>query len=109
MICPTCKACRRIGNTSSRSSSRPRNQHLLADLSQELKKIPPTGSIVVFYGAGHMDDMEKRVTGDLHYRPADEIWLSAFSVDLRQSGISPDEAQWMRTLIQGEMDQMQKH
>ena len=55
-----------------------------------------------------MDDLEKRITGDLHYRPADEIWLSAFSVDLRKSGISPAEAQWMRALIQEEMDQMQR-
>lgn len=86
-----------------------RNRHLLSDLGAELKKTPPSGSIAVFYGAGHMDDMEKRVTGELHYHPADDIWLPAFSVDLRKSGISPDEAQWMRTLIQGEMDQMLPH
>ena len=86
-----------------------RNRHLLADLKEELEKIPASGSIAVFYGAGHMDDMEKRLTGDLHYRPADQIWLPAFSVDLRKSGISPAEAQWMRALIQGEMDQMQPH
>jgi hypothetical protein len=86
-----------------------RNQNLLADLNAEIKKIPAAGSIAVFYGAGHMGDMEKRVTDDLHYRPADEIWLSAFSVDLRKSGISPAQAQWMRTLIEGQMDQMQRH
>ncbi len=86
-----------------------RNQNLIADLNAELKKIPPSGSIAVFYGAGHMDDLEKRVTGDLHYRPADEMWLPAFSVDMRKSGISPAEAQWMRNLIQGQMDQMQGH
>jgi hypothetical protein len=86
-----------------------RNRHLLADLNAKLKTIPSSGSIAVFYGAGHMEDLEKRITGDLHYRSADEIWLSAFSVDLRKSGISPVEAQWMRNLIQGEMDQMQQH
>jgi hypothetical protein len=85
-----------------------RNQNLLADLKDELKKIPPSGSIAVFYGAGHMDDLEKRITGDLHYHAADEVWLPAFSVDMLKSGISPDEAQWMRTLIQGQMDQMQQ-
>jgi hypothetical protein len=83
-----------------------RNQHLLDDLKEELNKIPPAGSIAVFYGAGHMDDLEKRLAGDLHYRPADDTWLTAFSVDMRKSGISPEEAQWMRTLIQEEMDQM---
>jgi hypothetical protein len=87
---------------------RARNQHLLGDLNAELKKISPSGSIAVFYGAGHMDDLEKRVTGELHYRPADEVWLCAFSVDMRKSGISPVVAQWMRTLIEGEMDRMQR-
>jgi hypothetical protein len=86
-----------------------RNQHLLGDVSAELKKIPASGSIAVFYGAGHMDDLEKRITGDLHYRPAADIWLTAFSVDMRKSGISPFVAQWMRSLIEGEMDQMQQH
>jgi hypothetical protein len=86
-----------------------RNKNLLADLNAELKKIPVSGSIAVFYGAGHMDDMEKRITGDLHYHSADEIWLPAFSVDLRKSGISPAEAQWMSKLIDGQMDLMQRH
>jgi hypothetical protein len=80
----------------------------MADLKAELKKIPRSGSIAVFYGAGHMDDLEKRVTGDLHYRPADETWLTAFSVELRKSGISPAEAQIMRNLIKSQLDQMQR-
>jgi hypothetical protein len=61
-----------------------RNQHLVRDLGGELKKIPATGSIA-----------------------ADEVWFPAFSVDTRQSGITPDEAQWVRTLIEGQMDQLQ--
>jgi hypothetical protein len=83
-----------------------RNQNLMADLKAELKKIPRAGSIAVFYGAGHMDDLEKRVTGDLHYRPADETWLTAISVDMRQSGLSPVEVQFLRSLIQGQVEQM---
>jgi hypothetical protein len=85
-----------------------RNQNLMADLKVELKKIPSSGSIAVFYGAGHMDDLEKRVTGDLHYRPADETWLTAFSVNLRKGGISPAEAQIIRNLIKTQLDQMQR-
>jgi hypothetical protein len=83
-----------------------RNQNLMADLKDELKKTPRSGSIAVFYGAGHMDDLEKRITRDLHYRPSDETWLAAFSVNLRQSGISPTEAQIMRNLIRSQLDQM---
>jgi hypothetical protein len=85
-----------------------RNQNLMADLKAELKKAPASGSIAVFYGAGHMDDLEKRVTGDLHYLPADEIWLTAFSVNLRKSGISPAEALIIRNLVKSQLDQMQK-
>jgi hypothetical protein len=83
-----------------------RNQNLMTDLKAELKKIPRSGSIAVFYGAGHMDDLEKRITGDLHYRPSGETWLAAFSVNLRKSGISPMEAQIMRNLIKSQLDQM---
>jgi hypothetical protein len=85
-----------------------RNKNLLADLKSELKKIPRTGSIAVFYGAGHMDDLEKRLRGDLHYRPAEETWLTAISVDMRKSGISPTEAQFLRSLIQGQVEQMRQ-
>jgi hypothetical protein len=85
-----------------------RNKNLMGDLKAELKKTPRSGSIAVFYGAGHMDDLEKRVTGDLHYRPADETWLTAISVDMRQSGLSPTEAQFLRNFIQGQVDQMRQ-
>jgi hypothetical protein len=85
-----------------------RNKNLMTDLKSELKKIPPSGSVAVFYGAGHMDDLQKRVTGELHYRPADEIWLTAISVDMRKSGISPSEAQFLRSLIEGQVDQMRQ-
>jgi hypothetical protein len=54
-----------------------------------------------------MDDLEKRLTAELHYRPAEETWLTAFSVDLRQSGISPAEAQMMRDLIKEQLDHLQ--
>jgi hypothetical protein len=85
-----------------------RNKNLMADLKSELKKVPRDGSIAVFYGAGHMDDLQKRVTGELHYRPSDETWLTAISVDMRKSGISPTEAQFLRSLIQGQVDQMRQ-
>ncbi len=83
-----------------------RDQNLMDDLKDELKKIPRSGSIAVFYGAGHMDDLEKRITSDLHYRPIEERWMAAFSVNMRQSGISPAEAQMMRKLIGSQLDDM---
>jgi hypothetical protein len=83
-----------------------RNKNLLADLEVEMKRVPRSGSIAVFYGAAHMDDLEKHVTGELHYRPVEERWLTAISVDMRRSGISPVEAQFLRGLIQGQVKEM---
>ncbi len=84
-----------------------RNENVIADLKTELKTVPRSGSVAIFYGTGHMEDMEKRVTGELHYRPADEIWLTAFSVDLHRAGLSPAEVQVMRNLVKWQLDQMQ--
>jgi hypothetical protein len=85
-----------------------RNKNLMADLEMELKKVPRSGSISVFYGAGHMDDLEKHVTGDLHYRPIEDNWLTAISVDMRKSGLSLTEAQFLRSFIQGQVEQMRE-
>lgn len=85
-----------------------RNQNVVADLKDELKTVPRSGSIAIFYGAGHMDDLEKRLTGSLHYRASGDTWLPAFSVNLRKSGISPSEAKFMRNLIDSQLGDMQK-
>ena len=65
-----------------------RNQNVVADLQTECGRVPRSGSIAVFYGTGHMEDLERRVTRGLHYRPDSEIWLTAFSVDLHQACLS---------------------
>ncbi len=87
---------------------RARNENLISDLKVERQKVPRSASIAVFYGAGHMDDLEKRLTGELQYRPAGEMWLPAFSVNLKKSGISPLEAAFMRSMIDAEVGQMQQ-
>jgi hypothetical protein len=84
-----------------------RNENVIDDLRDELKKIPASGSIAVFYGVGHMDDLEKRVVSELHYHSADETWLTAFSVDLQKGGVSPGEAQIIRSVVKTELDQIQ--
>ncbi len=84
-----------------------RNKNLVADLKDELKKVPNSGSVAVFYGVGHMDDLEKRITSELHYRPAYETWLTAFSVNFQKGGVSAGEAQMIRALVKSELDQMQ--
>lgn len=84
-----------------------RNQNVVDDLKAELKTLPRSGSIAIFYGTGHMDNMEKVITRQLHYRPDGDIWLTVFSVDLRQTGLNPAQIQMLRAMVKAQLDQMQ--
>jgi hypothetical protein len=84
-----------------------RNQNVVEDLKIELTTIPRRGSIAVFYGTGHMENMQKRITSELNYQPAGEIWLTAFSVDVKKSGLSASEVQVVRNLVEWQMNQLQ--
>jgi hypothetical protein len=81
-----------------------RNKVVLEDLKARLRAASPPNSIAVFYGAGHMADLEKRLRGSLGYRPRGEMWLTAMSVNTRQAGLSSEELAAMRSLIQWQMD-----
>ncbi len=83
-----------------------RNKNVLEDLKTESAIVPANGSIAIFYGTGHMANLEKGLVGELHYRPDGELWFTAFSVDMRKTGLSPSEIQWMRGLIKVELEQM---
>ena len=87
-----------------------RNQNVVDDLKAELKVVPRSGSIAVFYGTGHMDNMEKSITRQLHYRPDGDIWLTAFAVDLRQIQACRRKGNWqaMRNMMKWQMQQMQQ-
>ena len=85
-----------------------RNQNVVDDLKAEIKLVPHSGSIAVFYGTGHMDNMEKSITRQLHYRPDGDIWLTAFSVDLRQIGLPPAQIESMRNMMKWQLEQMQQ-
>ncbi|MDA7916466.1 hypothetical protein N9B94_04455, partial [Verrucomicrobia bacterium] len=49
---------------------RSRNQLVLQDLRKALKD-PSNKSISIFYGAGHMDDLEKRIVEKMGYQPTE--------------------------------------
>jgi hypothetical protein len=84
-----------------------RNQKVVDDLKAELKSKERPGSIAIFFGTGHMPDLESRLRRELDYRPADQIWLTAFSVNLTRSGISHSEVEFIRTFVKQEMEQLQ--
>ena len=80
-----------------------RNQKVVFDIEKALKQPAPPGSIAVFYGAGHMDDLERRVREQLNYKPDGDAWLPAFNVDTKSSGISQFEVNMIRFMVQQQM------
>ena len=82
-----------------------RNQKVIADLKVQLQQVGPRGSIAVFYGTGHMPDLEARLRKELRYHPAGQLWLTAFSVNLAQGGISNADRQFIRSLVRQGMEQ----
>jgi len=85
-----------------------RNQTVLNDLKAELKRKSPPGSVAIFYGAGHMADLEKRLTHELHYRAAGQFWLTAFAVDLEKAGVTDAELQVIRSFVTWQMDALRQ-
>ncbi len=85
-----------------------RNERVVSDLKLQLKGLKRRGdSIAIFYGAGHMDNMEKLLAKELHYYPVDELWLNAFSVDLKKSGVSESEARATRSMVEWQLKGLQ--
>jgi hypothetical protein len=84
-----------------------RNQKVLADLKQAIRTLPRKSSVAIFYGTGHMDNLETQLTGGLRYHPAGEQWYTAFSVNLAQAGITPAEAEMIRWFARQQMQQLQ--
>lgn len=83
-----------------------RNDAVLRDLRVELKRPAPPASISVFYGAGHMDDLERRVRREFGYRVESDLWLPAFTVDYAKAGLSIIEATILRTMVQRQMQEL---
>ncbi len=83
-----------------------RNQKVVDDLKAELREMSRDSSIAVFYGTGHMPDLEMRLRKQLKYKPADQQWLTPFSVNLAQAGISQAELEFIRGFVKRELEQL---
>ena len=84
-----------------------RNRKVSQDLGSALKTLGKQDSVSIFYGTGHMPDLEKRLRQDWGYRPASQMWFTVFSVDLAKAGISPSERAFVENLIKQELEQFQ--
>lgn len=85
---------------------RSRNKAVVEDLKTQLGKDTPPASISVFYGAGHMDDLETRVREELNYAPVKEEWHTAFSVNTREAGITAAEKAMIGYFIRIQMQML---
>lgn len=81
-----------------------RNQVVIAELKRRLAAKLPPKSLAVFYGAGHMDHLERRLAEELNYRPAENRWLTAFSVNPRKAGLTEAEIALAHSLVAWQMD-----
>ena len=79
----------------------------MSDLKEEIRAPFAPRSISVFYGAGHMADLEKRLRSEMGYRPKGEVWLTALSVNTRTTGLSAAELEMMRGLIRWQLEALQ--
>jgi hypothetical protein len=82
-----------------------RNQKVVSELKNDLSRLGKHDSVAVFYGTGHMPDLEKRLGQQLNYRPVAECWFTAFSVNLAQAGVSENERQTVQNLIKLQLGQ----
>src|SRR4030095_2048502 len=73
-----------------------RNEKAIVDLQSHIASLRDSGSAAIFYGSGHMPDLEAQLRKKLHYVPLTNCWYTAFSVDLPKSGISPAERDRVR-------------
>lgn len=85
---------------------RSRNRIVLEDLKEAIQSDHPPPSVSVFYGAGHMDDFEKRMRAELNYEPAGDVWLKAFDINTRESGIGEFEKRMIRYMIDIQMQML---
>ena len=83
-----------------------RNTIVFRDLRKVLKKKNPPKSIVVFYGAAHMPDLENRLARKFGFRPAGDEWLAAFGVDPEKAGLSAFELGLVRSMIRMQLRQV---
>ena len=79
-----------------------RNRIVLQDLKAFLRE-KEMDSISIFYGAAHMMDLEKKIIQNHGYKPSKNQWMTCFSVDPKKSGLSALDINFVRRLVQRQL------
>lgn len=85
-----------------------RNEKVVEDVRHALDAKQPPRSIAIFYGAGHMTDLEARLRSTLGYRPAVERWMTALAVNPERSGLSARQLDLVRSWVRSRMGELQQ-
>jgi hypothetical protein len=78
---------------------RDRNQVVLEDLTRLIREEPGVGSVAIFYGAGHLPEMEEKILA-MGYEEGQTTWFRAITVDLPAAGVEPAQGRAMRQMIE---------
>ena len=82
-----------------------RNEKVVQDLKEQLPEIGRHGSIAVFFGTGHMPDLENKLRSQLKYRPERQVWFTAFQVDLAAAKITAAERTFVDDFVKWQLKQ----
>lgn len=82
-----------------------RNQVVIDDLKRLLQHEPNIKSVAILYGAAHLPDLEDRLRDQLRYETRGETWLTAISVNLKESRVSAAQLAQMRQMMRRAMQQ----
>lgn len=80
-----------------------RNEKVISDLKTRLPQLGAHSSVAVFFGTGHMPDLEAKLRQQFGYRPRHQIWFTAFRVDLAAANISLTERQFVDNFVKWQL------
>jgi len=82
-----------------------RNEAVFADLEKVLLDEPHIKSVAIFYGAGHLPDMEERLITKFGYTFESQIWFPAISVDSKNDPATAGQIKSYRKMIRQMIEQ----
>lgn len=85
-----------------------RNAYVTDALERLMNASPEKDEIAILYGAGHMRDLEARLVERMGWKPVDERWVRALTLDLDDLGMPYGQVQFMRKTIRTQLAMQMK-